>query len=61
MPQLELRKLGFGVGAGHESIDRVIVLSHRQQRPKLLLLLGYYRVRALGCVDSVIFDVLVIS
>ena len=63
MPQLKLRELGFGVGAGHdhESIDRVIAFRYRQQRPKLCLLLIYYRVRALRCVDSVIFDMLVIS
>ena len=61
MPQLKLRELGFGVGAGHKGIDRVIALCYWQQRPKLSLLLSYYRVRALGCVDSVIFDMLVIS
>ena len=61
MPQLKLRELGLGVGAGHESIDRVIALRYRQQRPKLCLLLSNYRVRALRCVDSVIFDMLVIS
>ena len=61
MPQLKLRELGFGIGAGYEGIDRVIALCYRQQRPKLCLLLSHYRVRALGCLDSVILYVFVIS
>ena len=58
MPQLKLRELGFGVGAGHEGIGRVIARCYRQQRPKLSFLLSYYRVRAVVRLDSVILDML---
>ena len=61
MPQLKLRELGFGIGAGHEGIDRVIALCYRQQRSKLCLVLSYYRVRAVVRLDSVISDLFVIS
>ena len=55
MPQLKLREMGFGVGAVHEGIDRVITLCYRQQRPKLSLLLSYYRVRAVVRLDNVVY------
>ena len=61
MPQLKLRELGFGIGAGHEGIDRVIALCDRQQRPKLCLLLNYYRVRAFRGLDRVILYVIFVS
>ena len=56
--QLKLRELGFGVGAGHEGIDRVIALCYRQQRPKLCLVLSNYRLRAVVRLDRVISDML---